>query len=52
MKVGEIVITDVLPKFSKARMIGDNRGIAVGDVVRQKMQVASQPIPIKADNPK
>lgn len=52
MKVGEIVITEVLPKFSKARMIGDNRGIAVGDVVRQKMQVASQPIPIKADNPK
>lgn len=35
-KVGEIVITDVLPKFSKARVLGENRGVDVGSIVRVK----------------
>jgi curli biogenesis system outer membrane secretion channel CsgG len=37
VKLGEIAITDVLPKFSKARLLGDNRGIEVGAVVRPKI---------------
>ena len=38
MKVGEVVVVDVLPKFSKGQMFGDNRGIAVGNVARIKLQ--------------
>lgn len=38
MKVGEVVVMDVLPKFSKGQMFGDNRGIAVGNVARIKLQ--------------
>lgn len=42
MKVGEVVISDVLPRFSKGQIAGDNRGIAVGNVARQKRQAAVQ----------
>ena len=38
MKVGEVVVVDVTPKFSKGQMFGENRGIAVGNVARIKMQ--------------
>ena len=34
MKVGEIVIIDVLPKFSKGEIFGDNRGMATGNIAR------------------
>lgn len=36
VKVGELQITDVLPKFSKAKVRGENRGIDVGAIVRPK----------------
>lgn len=42
MKVGEIVISDVLPKFSKGQIVGDNRGVAVGNIVRPKRQIPAQ----------
>lgn len=43
MKIAEIVISDVLPKFSKGQVYGENRGITTGMVVRPKLQ--AQPAP-------
>lgn len=40
MKVGEIQITSVLPKFSEGVIVGENRGIDVGAIVRPKLQPA------------
>lgn len=37
MKVGEIVISEVLPKSSRAQIYGENRGIAPGQVARPKL---------------
>jgi curli biogenesis system outer membrane secretion channel CsgG len=37
IKVAEVVVTDVLPNFSKARVLGDNRGIEIGAILRQKL---------------
>ena len=37
VKLGELVISEVLPKFSKAQIYGENRGIAPGMIVRQKL---------------
>ncbi len=47
IKLGEITITDVLPKFSKGRLIGEDRGIDAGAVVRPKIAVlpAGAPVP-------
>jgi curli biogenesis system outer membrane secretion channel CsgG len=39
VKTGEIVITDVLPKFSKGRIIGENRGVDPGSIVRRRLAV-------------
>ena len=40
IKVGEIVITDVLPKFSKGRVVGENRGIdGQGTIVRRRLNL-------------
>lgn len=36
-KVGEVVITDIQPRFIKARIYGDNRGIAPGNITRVKL---------------
>ncbi len=42
MKMGEIVINDVLPKASRAQIVGENRGIASGQIARQKLQMPQQ----------
>ena len=36
IRVGEFVVTDVLPQFSKGRVNGEDRGIAAGAVMRPK----------------
>jgi curli biogenesis system outer membrane secretion channel CsgG len=46
IKVGEVVITDVLPNFSKARTLGDNRGIEIGSIMRLKPMPAAQGQPV------
>ena len=38
-KMGEIVIMDVLPKASRAQTVGENRGVAPGQIARQKLQM-------------
>lgn len=38
-KMGEIVIMDVLPKASRAQIVGENRGVAPGQIARQKLQM-------------
>lgn len=43
IKVGEVVVVDVTPKFSKAQVYGENRGIAPGMILRQKLQMPAQP---------
>jgi hypothetical protein len=43
VKIGEVVITEVLPKFSKAAIYGENRGISNGMILRQKLQMPQQP---------
>lgn len=51
-KMGEVVITEVEPRLSKAHAYGENRGIAPGNVARIKLQVqqpaapASQSVPV------
>lgn len=45
IKVGEVVIVSVLPKFSKAHIVGENRGIATGAVVRPKPAQFGEPGP-------
>ena len=42
-KMGEIVIVDVLPKASRAQIAGENRGIAPGQIARQKLQMPQMP---------
>lgn len=39
MKIAEVIITDVLPKFSKGQVYGENRGIATGMIIRPKVQI-------------
>jgi curli biogenesis system outer membrane secretion channel CsgG len=43
IKVGEIVITDVLPKVSKGRLVGNNLGVESGAVVRPMPAPAPRP---------
>jgi curli biogenesis system outer membrane secretion channel CsgG len=43
VKVGEVVITDVLPNFSKARVLGSNGGIEIGSILRLKAPPAGGP---------
>jgi curli biogenesis system outer membrane secretion channel CsgG len=43
VKLGEVIISEVLPKFSKAQIYGENRGIAPGMVIRQKLQPQQMP---------
>jgi curli biogenesis system outer membrane secretion channel CsgG len=43
VKIGELQITDVLPEFSKAVIIGENHGIDRGAIVRPKLQPAPPP---------
>jgi len=43
VKVGEMVITDVLPKFSKARLVGENRGVDAGNIARPKLAPSQPP---------
>jgi curli biogenesis system outer membrane secretion channel CsgG len=47
-KMGEIVIMDVLPKSSRAQIVGENRGIAPGQIARQKLQMPQAPPPATA----
>lgn len=44
VKVGEMVVTDVLPKFSKGRLIGENRGVDNGHIARPKLAPPPPPI--------
>ncbi|HEY1686589.1 MAG TPA: CsgG/HfaB family protein [Tepidisphaeraceae bacterium] len=37
VKIGEIQITDILPQFSKAMIVGENHGIDRGEIVRPKL---------------
>jgi hypothetical protein len=43
IKIGEVIIVDVTPKFSKAQVYGENRGIAPGMILRQKLQMPVPP---------
>ncbi len=45
--VGEVVIRDVQPKFSKARIVGENRGINAGALARMKESSPPPPPPIQ-----
>lgn len=47
IKVGEIQITDVLPQFSKAVIVGENHGIDRGAIVRPKLQPPPAPPPAR-----
>jgi curli biogenesis system outer membrane secretion channel CsgG len=44
VKVGEVVITDVLPNFSKARVLGSNGGIEIGSILRLKSPPMGGPV--------
>lgn len=48
-KMGEIVINDVLPKASRAQLVGENRGVGPGQIARQKLQMPpTQQVPQSA----
>jgi curli biogenesis system outer membrane secretion channel CsgG len=50
-KMGEIVITEVEPRLSKAQAYGENRGIAPGNVARIKLQMPPRTTTIPQPGP-
>ena len=41
--VGQVLISQILPKYSLAQIVGENRGVTTGMVLRQRLQMPQEP---------